>query len=37
MLDRKKMLYTKEQLLTPVADLQKRIEFTRNMSAKWNY
>ena len=37
MLDRKKMLYTKEQLLTPVADLQKRIEFTRNMYAKWNY
>ena len=37
MLDRKKMLYTKEQLLVPVADLQKRIEFTRNMYAKWNY
>ena len=37
MLDRKKMLYTKEQLLTPVAELQKRIEFTRNMYAKWNY
>jgi NADH-quinone oxidoreductase subunit I len=37
MLDRKQMLYTKEQLLTPVVDLQKRIEFTRNMYAKWNY
>ncbi len=37
MLDRKKMRYTKEQLLVPVAELKDRIEFTRKMYAKWNY
>lgn len=37
MLDRNKMKYNMEQLLTPVAELQDRIDFTRKMYAKWNY
>jgi len=37
MLDRSKMKYNKEQLLTPVEELKDRIDFTRNMYAKWNY
>jgi len=37
MLDRSKMKYDMKQLLTPVAELQDRIDFTRKMCAKWNY
>ncbi len=37
MLDRKKMKYNLQQLLVPVSELKDRIEFTRNMYAKWNY
>ena len=37
MLDRKKMKFDMEQLLTPVAELKDRIEFTRKMYGKWNY
>jgi len=37
MLDRKKMKYNMQQLLVPVAQLKDRIEFTREMCAKWNY
>lgn len=36
-LDRKKMKYNKEQLLIPEAELKERLEFTRNMYAKWNF
>ncbi len=37
MLDRKQMKYNKEQLAVSTEDLKDRIEFTRQMSGKWNY
>ncbi|MFQ5672586.1 MAG: NuoI/complex I 23 kDa subunit family protein [Nitrospinales bacterium] len=37
MLDRKKMKFNMEQLSVPISELQKRVEFTREMYAKWNY
>jgi len=37
MLDRKKMKFNMEQLSVPISELEKRVEFTRGMYAKWNY
>ena len=37
MLDRRKMKYNKEQLATPITELKDRVEFVRNLTAKWNY
>ena len=37
MLDRRMMKYDKEQLATPISELKDRVEFVRNMNAKWNF